>query len=250
MILSFVGGLLEGLDTLWDGLWRLPSVLFDPASYESFWEYLTEREGIGEVLGVTREHAQLVLTSMAWAVVVGLSFGILIHRIKVLRAPVIGVAGIFLTLPSLALFAVFVPIVGIGNRGPLVALFMYSLLPIIRNTVTGLEEVDRAVVESAKGMGLSAVQRLVRVELPLAWPVILTGIRVATLLNTGIAAIAVLVGGTGLGVYIQDGLTRYPLPNSVEAMWLAVVFTVGLALIFDLAFAVLRKLTTSRGLQP
>ena len=129
------------------------------------------------------------------------------------RTPVLGVAAIFLTIPSLALFAIFVPIVGIGDRGPLLALFMYSLLPIIRNTVTGLEEVDRAVVESAKGMGLSAVQRLVRVELPLAWPVILTGIRVATLLNTGIAAIAVLVGGSGLGTYIRDGLTRYPLPE-------------------------------------
>ena len=249
MILSFVQGLFEGLETLWDGLWRLPDLAFDPDSYASFWTYLTEREGWGEVLGVTREHAQLVLTSMIWAVVVGLALGVLIHRVKQARSLVLGVSAIFLTIPSLALFAVFVPIVGIGDRGPLVALFMYSLLPIIRNTVTGLEEVDRAVVESAKGMGLSAVQRLVKVELPLAWPVILTGIRVATLLNTGIAAIAVLVGGTGLGVYIQEGLTRYPLPNSVEAMWIAVVFTVGLALVFDLAFTVLRKLTTSKGIQ-
>jgi ABC-type proline/glycine betaine transport system permease subunit len=80
--------------------------------------------------------------------------------------------------------------------------------------------------------------------------VILTGVRVATLLNTGIAAIAVLVGGSGLGVYIQEGLTRYPLPNSVEAMWIAVAFSVGLALVFDLAFAILRRLTTSKGLQP
>lgn len=249
MITGFIGGLLEGLDTLWDGLYRIPSVAFDPSSYSSFWDFLTDREGIGEVLGVTWEHAQIVLTSMAWAVVVGLTLGVVIHRVKALRTAVLGMAAIFLTMPSLALFAVFVPVVGIGNRGPLIALFMYSLLPIIRNTVTGLEEVDRAVVESAKGMGLSATQRLLRVELPLAWPVILTGIRVATLLNTGIAAIAVLVGGTGLGVYIQEGLTRYPLPNSVEAVWIAVVFTVGLALVFDLAFTVIRKLTTSKGLQ-
>ncbi len=249
MTLGFVRGLLEGLDTLWDGLWRLPSIAFDPSSYSSFWEYLTEREGFDEVLGVTTEHASLVLTAMAFGVVIGLSLGILIHRVKNLRSPVLGILGIFLTLPSLALFAVFVPVVGIGDTGPIIALTMYALLPITRNTVTGLEEVDRAVVESAKGMGLSPVQRLLKVELPLAWPVILTGIRVSTLLATGIAAIAVLVGGTGLGVYIQDGLTRYPLPNSVEAMWIAVVFTVGLALVFDLCFTVLRKLTTSKGLQ-
>jgi osmoprotectant transport system permease protein len=181
---------------------------------------------------------------------VGLVVGIVIHRVRVLRPPALGLASVFLTLPSLALFAIFVPVVGIGDRGPLIALFMYSLLPVIRNTVTGLEEVDQSIVESARGMGLSAVQRLLKIELPLAFPVILTGVRVATLLNTGIAAIAVLVGGSGLGVYIQEGLTRYPLPNSVEAMWIAVAFSVGLALVFDLAFAILRRLTTSKGLQP
>lgn len=249
-MIGFVGGLLDGLRTLWDGLWRVPGVVTDWSSYRSFWVYLTEREGLGEVLGVAREHAQLVLMSMAWAVTVGLVVGIVIHRVKVLRPPALGLASVFLTLPSLALFAIFVPVVGIGDRGPLIALFMYSLLPVIRNTVTGLVEVDQSIVESARGMGLSAVQRLLRIELPLAFPVILTGVRVATLLNTGIAAIAVLVGGSGLGVYIQEGLTRYPLPNSVEAMWIAVVFSVGLALVFDLAFAILRRLTTSKGLQP
>lgn len=249
MIVGFISGLFEGLDTLWDGLWRLPSVVFDPASYSSFWDYLIDREGLDEVLSVTVEHAKLVLTAMAFGVLIGLTLGIVIHRVSALRSPVLGILGIFLTLPSLALFAVFVPVVGIGDTGPIIALAMYALLPITRNTVTGLQEVDRAVVESAKGMGLSAVQRLVKVELPLAWPVILTGIRVSTLLATGIAAIAVLVGGTGLGVYIQDGLTRYPLPNSVEAMWIAVAFTVGLALVFDTCFALLRKLTTSKGLQ-
>lgn len=249
MILGFVGGLIDGLRTLWDGLWRLPGLALDPGSYDSFWTYLNDREGLDEVLGVTVDHAKIVLTAEAMAIVIGLTLGIVIHRVGPLRAPVLGIVAIFLTIPSLALFAVFVPIVGIGNTGPIIALTMYSLLPITRNTVTGLEEVDRAVVESAKGMGLSPVQRLIRVEMPLAWPVILTGIRVSTLLATGIAAIAVLVGGDGLGEYIRDGLGRYPLPNSVEAIWVAVVFTVGLALLFDLAFTLLKKLTTSRGIQ-
>lgn len=253
MILGFVGGLLDGLRILWDGLWRVPGLAWDLVwerdSLDSFWSYLSEREGLGEVLSVTADHARIVLTAEAMAIVIGLTLGIVIHRVRPLRAPVLGIVAIFLTIPSLALFAVFVPIVGIGNTGPIIALTMYSLLPITRNTVTGLQEVDRAVVESAKGMGLSPLQRLVKVELPLAWPVVLTGIRVSTLLATGIAAIAVLVGGDGLGVYIQEGLTRYPLPNSVEAMWIAVVFTVGLALVLDLGFSVLRKLTTSKGIQ-
>jgi osmoprotectant transport system permease protein len=156
-----------------------------------------------------------------------------------------------LTIPSLALFAVFisVPGIGIGDRGPIIALTMYSILPILRNTVIGLEDVDRAVIESAKGMGLDARRRLLRIELPLAWPIILTGIRVATLLNIGIAAIAPLVGGTGLGRYINDGLQRFPDLTSVERMWTGVVFTILLALVADLFFTLLRRLTTSKGLR-
>ncbi len=126
---------------------------------------------------------------------------------------------------------------------------MYSILPILRNTIIGLEEVDRAVIESAKGMGLDARRRLLKIELPLAWPIILTGIRVATLLNIGIAAIAPLVGGTGLGRYINDGLQRFPDVTSVERMWTGVVFTIGLALVADLFFTLVRRLTTSKGLR-
>ena len=98
-------------------------------------------------------------------------------------------------------------------------------------------------------MGLNPTQRLLRIELPLAWPVILTGIRVATLLNIGIAAIAPLVGGTGLGRYINDGLQRFPDVTSVERMWTGVLFTILVALVADLLFAVLRRFTTSKGLR-
>src|SRR5690606_35863632 len=101
--------------------------------------------------------------------------------------------------------------------------------------------------EAAKGMGLGAWSRLARIELPLAWPVILTGIRVATLLNIGIAAIAPLVGGTGLGGYVRDGLQRYPEFTAVERMWTGVVFTVLLALVADALLGVLRRFTTSKG---
>ena len=112
------------------------------------------------------------------------------------RNAVLSIAGIFLTIPSLALFALFIPIVGIGNPPAIMALFLYSLLPILRNTVTGLDEVNPAIVEAAKGMGMNSRQQLLKVKLPLAWPVVMAGVRVSSLLVIGIAAIAVLVGET------------------------------------------------------
>lgn len=242
---------VEGFRVLGTGIGELPSLVFDFDAYRSWWEWMTEAEGWSPIFDRVVQHIQLVATSMAFAVAISVVLGVVVHRIRSLRGPVLGIASIMLTIPSLALFAVFisVPSIGVGDRGPIIALAMYSILPILRNTVIGLEDVDRAVIESAKGMGLNASQRLLRVELPLAWPIILTGIRVATLLNIGIAAIAPLVGGTGLGRYINDGLQRFPDVTSVERMWTGVVFTIVLALVADIAFNILRRVTTSRGLR-
>lgn len=242
---------ISGLRDLGSGIGELPALVSDGSAYSSFWTFVVDDEGLGTILWNTWDHAQLVGTSMFFAIIVSTLLGILVHRVKALAGIVVGISSILLTIPSLALFSIFIPVswIGIGDRGPLIALGLYSVLPILRNTVTGLDEVDAAVVESAKGMGFSAFQRLRRIELPLAWPVILTGIRVATLLNVGIAAIAVLVGGSGLGTYINDGLTRYPNPGSVERMWTGVVFTVALALALDFGFAILRKFTTPSGLR-
>jgi osmoprotectant transport system permease protein len=241
----------DGIEVFARGIADLPSLAFNSDAYSSWWSYVTDREGFGDIFANMVDHTQLVLFSVTCAVLIGVTTGIVVHRVPQARALALGVSSIMLTIPSLALFAVFIPIgfIGIGDRGPLIALTLYSLLPILRNTITGLEEVESAVVESAKGMGLSAPQRLIRIELPLAWPVILTGVRVATLLNIGIAAIAVLVGGTGLGSYVNDGLSRFPQPTSVERMWTGVIFTIVLALVFDLMFTFLRKLTTPRGVR-
>jgi osmoprotectant transport system permease protein len=235
-----------GISDLLNGIWALPSLALDPDAYQSWWSYMSDQEGWGEIFANTVDHAQLVLFSLSCATIIGIVLGVGIYRVKSLRPLVLSFFAVMLTVPSLALFAIFIPIsfIGIGDRGPLIALTLYSILPILRNTVTGLEEVDNAVIETAKGMGLSAWQRLIRIELPLAWPVILTGIRVAALLNIGIAAIAKLVGGTGLGLYIDNGLNRFPGTTSVERMWTGVVFTILLALIFDLGFALVRRLTT------
>jgi osmoprotectant transport system permease protein len=175
--------------------------------------------------------------------------GIAVERRPTARAAVLSIAGIFLTIPSLALFALFIPIVGIGNPPAIMALFMYSLLPILRNTVTGLDEVSPAVVESARGMGMTQRQQLLRIRLPLAWPLIMAGVRVSSLLVVGIAAIAVLVGGDGLGTFLQTGLTRIGFPGSVESVWVGTVFIVMLGLLLDVAFASIQRLTTSRGLR-
>ncbi|MGM0385901.1 MAG: ABC transporter permease [Actinomycetota bacterium] len=206
-------------------------------------------ENAGGVAEASWQHARLVLIVVLVATVFSVILGIAVEHNATARAVSLSIAGIFLTIPSLALFAIFIPIVGIGNPPAMVALFLYAILPILRNTVTGLEEVSSAVVESAKGMGMSKRQQLLRIRLPLAWPVIMAGVRVSSLLVVGVAAIAVLVGGDGLGSFIQGGLTRLGLPGSVEAVWVGTVFTVVLGLLLDLAFAFVQRLTTSPGLR-
>lgn len=202
-----------------------------------------------EVIEATIQHARIVVIVVVLATVFSVAVGILVQRIQPLRAFALTVASIQLTIPSLALFALFIPLVGIGNLPAMMALFLYSILPILRNTVTGLDAVDDAVVESARGMGMGAVQQLARVRLPLAWPVIMAGIRTATLLTVGIAAITVLVGGDGLGSFIQGGLTRLGLPNAIQSVWTGTIFIVALGLLFDLILALFQRLTTSRGLR-
>lgn len=195
------------------------------------------------------EHATYVVTVMIAATITAIGVGIFVRQRPAQRELALGIASVFLTLPSLALFTIFIPIVGLGFAPSFIALFLYALLPILRNTVTGLTGVSPAVIESARGMGLNSNQRLWRIQMPLAWPVILTGIRVSALLTTGIAAIATLVAGGGLGDFIKTGLARLPLPNSLEAIWTGTAFTVLLALSFDVAFLMIRRMTTSPGLR-
>lgn len=206
-------------------------------------------DNLDYILETTLDHARITLVVVALATVFSVLLGVAIQRRPFARALVLATAGIFLTIPSLALFALFIPLVGIGNTPAMFALFMYALLPILRNTVTGLDSVSPAVVESAKGMGMNTSQQLVRVRLPLAWPVIMAGVRVSSLMVVGIAAIAALVGGDGLGNFIRDALTRLGLPNSENSLWVGVVFTVLLGLVLDTVFATVQRLTTSRGLR-
>lgn len=207
------------------------------------------QKNLDDIWEAALQHARLVLIVILAATVFSVVLGVIVQRNQTARSIVLSIAGIFLTIPSLALFALFIPLVGIGNPPAMMALFLYALLPILRNTVTGLDEVSPAVVESARGMGMSTRQQLFRVRLPLAWPVIMAGVRISSLLVVGIAAIAVLVGGDGLGTFVQGGLTRLGLPGSVESVWVGTIFTVALGLILDLGFATVQRLTTSQGLR-
>ena len=211
----------------------------------SWFEFVAGR--YDDILEATWEHAQMTLIVVLLATAFSVTVGIYVQRRPTLRAIVLSVAGIFLTIPSLALFAFFIPLVGIGNTPAMMALFLYALLPILRNTVTGLDSVPPAVVESAQGMGLGTMRRLFQIQLPLAWPIIMAGVRVASLITVGIAAIAVLVGGDGLGSYIQSGLTRLGLPNSEQSVWTGVIFTVLLGLVLDLMWATFQRFTTTKG---
>jgi osmoprotectant transport system permease protein len=213
----------------------------------SFWEYVSDQSD--RLRGLMIEHAQIVLISVGLAVVIGVGLGMLTYRTDRPRNAVLAVTGIFLTIPSFALFGLLISPLGLGTKPAVVALVMYALLPIVRNTITGLRGVDPAVVESAQGMGMGRARRLVRIELPLAWPVIIAGIRVSTQILVGIAAIAAVINGPGLGKDIFRALARVGTPTALNQALAAVLGIVILGLILDVIYLVIGRLTTSKGLR-
>ncbi|MEH2135073.1 ABC transporter permease [Nostoc sp.] len=163
-----------------------------------------------EILQHTLEHLFLVGIAIGIAILVGIPLGILITRKPYLRQPILGIANILQTIPSLALFGLLIPVPIIGGIGAvpaIVALTVYSLLPIIRNTYTGITSVDPAIREAGRGMGMTDRQLLLQVEIPLAMGIILAGVRVATVIAIGIATIAAAIGAGGLGVFIFRGIS-------------------------------------------
>lgn len=211
-----------------------------------FIEYLASRWD--DLLELSIEHAQVVLVSLLIATVIGVSLGVLTYRRPAAAQVVLAIASTILTIPSFALFGLLIPVMGLGYKPTVVALSSYALLSILRNTITGLQSVDPAITESAKGMGMSNLQQLVRIEVPIAWPVIIAGIRVSALLILGIAAIAAYVNGPGLGGDIFSGLSRIGGANSLNLVLGGFLGIIVLALVFEALFAVLGRLTTSKGL--
>src|SRR5216117_2538234 len=207
-----------------------------------------------DILAHIAQHVWLVFVSIAIAVLIALPVGILITRRRRLRAPLLGIANVMQTIPSLALFGFLIPLPFIGGIGPrtaIVALVFYALLPIIRNTVTGILGVDASVREAAVAMGMTDRQVLFQVELPLAMSVILTGVRVAVVITIGVAIIGATVGAGGLGEYIFRGLrlndNRLLLAGAVPSALMALIADFGFGLIekrFD--FSIPRARKTSR----
>ena len=199
------------------------------------WSFFTEHRG--EILTATLDHIALVVIAMAIAILIAVPLGMFIVQRPALRAMSMGIANIFQTIPSLALFGFLIPIPfigGIGKRTAIVALVLYALLPILRNTYVGLSTIDPAVLEAAQAMGMTPAQILYRVRLPLALAVILAGIRTATVITIGIATIAAAIGAGGLGTFIFRGVALVSdsliLAGAIPAALLALVadFLLGL----------------------
>jgi osmoprotectant transport system permease protein len=197
------------------------------------WQFMLQNQA--EVLELTIEHLWLVGLSTLFAVLIGIPLGIFITRWPFLNKPILGGANIVQTIPSLALFGFLLPAPWIGTRADrlaIVALTLYALLPVIRNTYTGIKAVDPAVVEAGRGMGLTDRQLLLQVELPLSLGVIIAGVRVATVISVGLATIAAAIGAGGLGEYIFRGLAMVNnaviLAGAIPAAVLALLADFGL----------------------
>ncbi|GAB2556827.1 ABC transporter permease/substrate-binding protein [Spirosoma aerophilum] len=206
--------------------------------------FLFIREHADKLLEQTLTHIGLTFVSLLLALLIGVPLGILISRRQRLASSVLGVAGVLQTVPSVALLGFLIPLLGIGVGPALVALFLYALLPIIRNTYVGITEVSPLVKEAAMGVGMTNNQVLTKVELPLALPVIFAGVRTATVINVGVATLAAYVAAGGLGEFIFSGIAlsnvNMMLAGAIPAALLAVGFDLGLARLQNLSAKKLR----------
>ena len=209
-----------------------------------FIEVLIDRRT--EVLFAIQEHLVLVFIPVFFAAVVSIPLGILATRYKWVEVPVMNLANIFQTIPSLALLALMIPLgLGIGQKPALVALFLYALLPILRNTYIGIRNVDESVREAAKGMGMTYFQILYMIELPIALSVIMGGVRTATVIIIGTATLAAMIGGGGLGTFIVTGLGMV----RDELILLGAIPSAVLALLAEFVLGRLERIFTPRGLR-
>lgn len=210
---------------------------------QSFWQFIIEQQHKLEIQVI--QHLGLTFIALFLAIAAGVPLGILIARKRKLSGTVLGIAGILQTIPSIALLGFMIPLLGIGAMPAIVALLIYALLPIIRNTFTGITEVDPNVIEAATALGMNKKQLLFKVQLPLAMPVIIAGIRTAAVINVGVATLASLVAAGGLGEFIFGGIslnnTNMILAGAIPAALLAILIDQLIAWIQKGGFVLLRK---------
>ena len=195
------------------------------------------------------QHVSLVAQCLALATILAVGLAAVAYRSSILSSAANSLSAIGLTIPAFALVGLIIAPLGFGVPPAVAVVTFFAILPILRNTVVGLNGVDPAVVESARGIGMGRIRTFLTVELPLAWPVVLGGIRVSAQMVMGIAAVAAYVLGPGLGGFIFSGLSRLGGANSLESVFTGVIGVVILALILDLVLVGLGRLTTPRGIR-
>jgi osmoprotectant transport system permease protein len=200
-------------------------------------EFLQER--YSDILTAIQQHLVITAASILLGILVAVPLGIFLtkNKIKWLHTLIFTITNIFQTIPSLALLAILIPLMGIGMKPAIFALFLYSLLPILRNTYAGFSSVDPAILESARGMGFSATQRLLQIQLPLAFPYMMSGIRVTTVYIISWTTLAALIGAGGLGELIVSGIGV----NKKELIITGAVSAILLALLADLLFGTIER---------
>jgi len=201
----------------------------------AFFDYISANAAL--LLQYTVQHLRIGMLAVAGAILIGVPLGLLISRIPVTRKPMLGCASVMQAIPSLALMGFFIPIIGIGDKTAIVIIALYAILPILRNTYTGLTNTDPNTIEAARGIGMTEKQILFKVQFPLALPVIMAGIRVAAVNSIGTATIAAFIGGGGLGKQIYAGIqiinTNMILSGAIPACILA--------LLMDFLFGLIEK---------
>ncbi|MEV6179009.1 ABC transporter permease [Streptomyces sp. NPDC052016] len=213
----------------------------------SFWEYLGNRHQ--QLLSDAYQHAAVVFQCMVVATVLGVLIGVVTYRSGWAGGLATTATSTVLTIPSLAMIGLLIPVLGLGVPPTVTALTLYGLLPVVRNAIVGLRGVDPSLVDAAKGIGMSRLTRLLRVELPLAWPPVLTGVRVSTQMLMGIAAIAAFASGPGLGNEIFRGIASLGSKNALNQVLAGTLGIIVLALLFDAVYVLLGRLTISRGIR-
>ena len=213
----------------------------------NLFEYLSDRWG--RLLLQAYLHTSMVVQCTILAAILGVLIGVAVYRSPIGSAVATALASTILTVPSFALLGLLIPLSGLGSTTAVIALVLYGLLPIVRNTIVGLAAVDPAITDAARGIGMSRLSVLTRVELRLAWPAILTGMRVATQMLMGIAVIAAYAKGPGLGAEVFSGLTNAGSTNSLNQAVTGTVGVVILALLLDGVYVLIKRFTISRGVR-
>ena len=211
------------------------------------WDFLQSHSA--QIAFASWQHVSLVAQCLALATILAVGLAAVAYRSSILSSVANSLSAIGLTIPAFALVGLVIAPLGFGVPPAVAVVTFFAILPILRNTVVGLNGVDPGVVESARGIGMGRIRTFLTVELPLAWPVILGGIRVSAQMVMGIAAVAAYVLGPGLGGFIFSGLSRLGGANSLESVLTGVIGVVILALILDLVLVGLGRLTTPRGIR-